>query len=133
VQIGTEAEILLVPANNYVERFVEDVDLEKVFTAEHFMKRAENVTVDRGPQVALKLMRDNGVSTVFGVDRSHRLLGYVTADDASKAAKEKLALHDVLTTEIPTIHPDTLLADILEPMAEAIVPISVVDNAGTLL
>src|SRR5699024_6358857 len=101
--------------------------------AEHVMKRAENVTVDRGPQVALKLQRDNGVSTVFLVDRSQRLLGHVTADDASKAAKEKFALHDVLTTEIPTIHPDTLLADILEPMAGASVPISVVDESGKLL
>lgn len=133
VQIGTAEEILMDPANDYVERFVEDVDLAKVLTAEHVMKRAENVTVDRGPQVALKLMRDNGVSTVFVVDRSQRLLGYVTADDASKAAKEKLALHDVLTTEIPTIHPDTLLADILEPMAGASVPISVVDESGKLL
>src|SRR5699024_2361298 len=133
VLIGTAEEILMDPANDYVERFVEDVDLAKVLTAEHVMKRAENVTVDRGPQVALKLMRDNGVSTVFVVDRSQRLLGYVTADDASKAAKEKLALHDVLTTEIPTIHPDTLLADILEPMAGASVPISVVDESGKLL
>src|SRR5699024_10659325 len=73
VQIGTAEEILMDPANDYVERFVEDVDLAKVLTAEHVMKRAENVTVDRGPQVALKLMRDNGVSTVFVVDRSQRL------------------------------------------------------------
>src|SRR5699024_7260979 len=99
----------------------------------HVMKRAENVTVARGPQVVLKLTRANGGSTVFVVDRSLRLLGYVTADDASKAAKEKLALHDVLTTEIPTLHPDTLLADILEPMAGASVPISVVDASGKLL
>src|SRR5699024_4666805 len=72
VQIGTAEEILMNPANDYVERFVEDVDLAKVLTAEHVMKRAENVTVDRGPQVALKMMRDNGISTIYVVDKSQK-------------------------------------------------------------
>src|SRR5699024_693360 len=34
-QIGTAEEILMDPANDYVERFVEDVDLSKVLTAAH--------------------------------------------------------------------------------------------------
>lgn len=38
VQIGTPEEILIQPANKYVERFVEDVDLSKVLTAAHVMK-----------------------------------------------------------------------------------------------
>src|SRR5699024_11196875 len=45
-QIGTAEEILMDPANVYVERFVEDVDLSKVLTAAHVMKRAESITVD---------------------------------------------------------------------------------------
>src|SRR5699024_6878195 len=49
-QIGTAEEILMDPANDYVERFVEDVDLSKVLTAAHVMKRAESITVDRGPR-----------------------------------------------------------------------------------
>src|SRR5690606_396649 len=35
VQIGTPEEILVNPANDYVERFVEDVDRSKVLTASH--------------------------------------------------------------------------------------------------
>src|SRR5699024_1623542 len=49
-QIGTAEERLMDPANDYVERFVEDVDLSKVLTAAHVMKRAESITVDRGPR-----------------------------------------------------------------------------------
>lgn len=133
VQIGTAEEILMDPANDYVERFVEDVDLSKVLTAEHVMKRAETIMVDRGPQVALKLMKDSGVSTVFVVDRSQKLLGYVTADDASRAAREKLELKDVLTKDVATVSPETLVAEIFEPMADASAPVSVVDASGKLV
>ena len=48
VQIGTPEEILMSPSNEYVERFVEDVDLSKVLTAGHIMKKADTVQVDRG-------------------------------------------------------------------------------------
>lgn len=48
VQIGTPEEILMNPSNEYVERFVEDVDLSKVLTAGHIMKRAETVQIDKG-------------------------------------------------------------------------------------
>src|SRR5699024_10662690 len=56
-QIGTADEILMNPANDYVKRFVEDVNLAKVLTAAHVMKRPENVMIDRGPQIALKIDR----------------------------------------------------------------------------
>ncbi len=65
VQVGTAEEILMDPANDYVERFVEDVDLSKVLTAGHVMKRAESVSVDRGANVALRLMKDSGLSTIM--------------------------------------------------------------------
>src|SRR5699024_766135 len=83
-QIGTAEEILMNHAKDYVERFVEDVDLSKVLTAAHVMKRAESITVDRGPRVSLEVMRKEGVSTVYVTDKAKRLLGYVTADKHQK-------------------------------------------------
>lgn len=133
VQLGTAEEILLDPANDYVERFVEDVDIAKVLTAAHVMKSPERVTIDRGPLVALKIMKDNGVSTIYVVDKQTKLLGYVTADDAAKAAKEKKGLQDVMITDIPKVSPDTLLADLFEPMNDASAPLSVVDERGRLV
>ncbi|MGM9955960.1 MAG: glycine betaine/L-proline ABC transporter ATP-binding protein, partial [Peribacillus sp.] len=49
IQLGTPEQIMMNPANEYVEKFVEDVDLSKVLTASHVMKRAEKISVDRGP------------------------------------------------------------------------------------
>src|SRR5699024_11689464 len=131
-QIGTAVEILMDPANDYVERFVEDVDLSKVLTAAHVMTRAESITVDRGPRVALEVMRKARVSTVYVTDKAKRLLGDVTADQASEAVKEGKEISDVLTSDIPTISPETLLNDIFEPLSEATARLSIVDEENKL-
>ena len=87
VQIGTPEEILMNPSNEYVERFVEDVDLSKVLTAAHIMKKADTVQVDRGPRVALRLMERLRISSIYVVDKRGRLLGAVTAQDAVNATE----------------------------------------------
>lgn len=70
VQIGTPEEILTNPADEYVERFVEDVNLGKVLTAESVMRKAETIVLGKdGIRVAGKKMRDKGIPTVVVVDR----------------------------------------------------------------
>lgn len=133
VQIGTAEEILMNPADSYVEKFVEDVNLSRVLTAGHIMKRAERVMVERGPRVALKIMKDNGISTVYVVDRKKHLLGYVTADDAARAVREDLTLQEVLTRDVTTVTGETLIDDLFEPMTEAKVPLAVVDAENRLI
>src|SRR5690625_4943907 len=133
VQVGTAEEILMDPANRYVERFVEDVDLAKVLTAAHIMKRPERVTIDRGPRVALRIMKDAGVSTVYVVDRDKTFLGCITADGAAHALQENKSLKDVLTTDIPTVAPDTLIDDLFEPMKDAPAPLAVVNGQNHLI
>lgn len=51
VQIGTPEEILTQPENDYVERFVEDVDRSKVFTAENVMIRPETINLEKTDRV----------------------------------------------------------------------------------
>src|SRR5690625_5862206 len=79
VQIGTSEEILVQPANKYVEKFVEDVDRSKVLTAQHIMQRPETININRhGPRVALNRMRREGISGIYVVDGNRNLKGYVT-------------------------------------------------------
>src|SRR5699024_3766304 len=113
-------------------RFVEDVNLANVITAGHVMKRPESVTVDKGPRVALQLMRDEGISTVYIVGRQKKLLGYVTPDQAQEASKQSKSLEDVMTRDVGTVSADTLLTDLFEPMADAKAPLAVVDDEGRL-
>lgn len=132
VQIGTPEEILIQPANKYVERFVEDVDLSKVLTASHVMQKPETIRPERGPRVALQLMRDSGVSSLYVTDNESKLMGVVTAEDASQALKENQTLLEVMRRETPTVGPDTLLNDLFELMSSLHLPVAVIDDSRRL-
>ncbi|SEO69743.1 glycine betaine/proline transport system ATP-binding protein [Amphibacillus marinus] len=130
VQIGTPEEILVNPANDYVERFVEDVDRSKVLTAENIMKRPETINIEKhGPRVALERMAEEGISSIYVTDSKRNLKGYVTADDASAARKKEIRdLKEILKTNVPTVERDKPMQEIFELIYDSPVPIPVVDN-----
>ncbi|MCQ6279106.1 glycine betaine/L-proline ABC transporter ATP-binding protein [Bacillus sp. EB600] len=128
VQIGTPEEILMNPSNEYVERFVEDVDFSKVLTAGHIMKRAETVQIDKGPRVALALMKNLGISSIYVTDKHNRLVGAVTALMAGDAIENSLSLYDAIHRNVTTVPKETLLMDMFELVSTATIPIAVVDE-----
>ncbi|MES9682194.1 glycine betaine/L-proline ABC transporter ATP-binding protein [Bacillus sp. AFS001701] len=132
MQIGSPEEIMVNPANEYVERFVEDVDLSKVLTAAHVQKRAERITPDRGPRVALQVMRDQGYSSIFVVDRRQKLLGAITADDASNALIKNKSVEEAMQKEIVSVYEDTLLTDVIGALATSELPLAVIDKNDRL-
>ncbi|MEE6449567.1 glycine betaine/L-proline ABC transporter ATP-binding protein [Gottfriedia acidiceleris] len=132
MQIGSPEEIMVNPANEYVERFVEDVDLSKVLTAAHVQKRAERITPDRGTRVALQVMRDQGYSSIFVVDRRQKLLGAITADDASNALIKNKSVEEAMQKEIVTVYEDTLLTDVIGALATSELPLAVIDKNDRL-
>ncbi|SEP80696.1 quaternary amine ABC transporter ATP-binding protein [Piscibacillus halophilus] len=130
VQIGSPEEILINPANDYVEKFVEDVDRSKVLTAEKIMKRPETVNIDKhGPRVALERIREQGLSSIFVTDRSRNLKGYVTADDVSEARKQgKSDLREILRTDMPKVDKETSVHDLFDIIHDSPVPVTVVED-----
>lgn len=132
VQIGTPEEILMNPSNDYVERFVEDVDLSKVLTANHIMKHADTVQIDRGPRVALRLMESLRISSIYVVDKGGRLMGALTAQDAVAAAEKNLKIEDVLIKDVITTTGDSVLTDLFDIVSTATIPVAVVDEKNRL-
>lgn len=134
VQLGTPEEILMNPANRYVERFVEDVDFSKVFTAQHVMKRAESITLEKdGVHVALKLMKRRGLSSVFVVNRHNVLVGALTAEKASEAVRSGHGdLTELMETNLIKAELDTQLHDLFELASEASIPVAVIDEGDRL-
>lgn len=130
VQIGTPEEILVNPANDYVEKFVEDVDRSKVLVAETIMKRPETVNVrNHGPRVALERMRQEGISSILAVDSNRELKGYVTADDASDAIKKNIGSFDtILRNDLPIVSRTTTMNDIFSVIYDSTTPVAVVDD-----
>ncbi|MBE0467040.1 MAG: glycine betaine/L-proline ABC transporter ATP-binding protein [Candidatus Desulforudis sp.] len=136
VQIGTPEEILTSPATHYVEKFVEDVDRSRIFTAEMIMRKPSVVVVcpKDGPRVALHRMEEYGISSVFAVDRNQRLEGLVMAEDALKAVEQNQKdLGQILVRDVPTVLPPTPLREFFALLTGKSMPLAVVDGQKKLL
>ncbi|MBW2599316.1 MAG: glycine betaine/L-proline ABC transporter ATP-binding protein [Deltaproteobacteria bacterium] len=133
VQEGTAEDILTNPADDYVKRFVEDVDLSKVITAETVMKNPIEVAsfAHDGPKAALWKMKQAGISSIF-VQHKGKLQGLVSADEAVLALKEGVKdLAGILQTDVVTVPPDTPASELFPLLAESS-PVAVVNAEGKL-
>jgi len=134
VQEGTAEEILTNPANDYVAKFVEDVDMSKVITAESVMKGSEAMAYWKtdGPKAALRKMKKAGISKIF-VRKDERLEGIVTAADAAEAAKNKeKTLENIIRRDIHRVSPDTPAIDLFPLLTNNRFPLAVVNDNGRL-
>lgn len=127
VQIGTPEEILTQPENDYVERFVEDVDRSKVFTAENVMIRPESVNLEKdGPRVALQRMKEAGISSIYVTKRNKELVGIVHASDVSELIKQNInSLESIIVTDVPIVEKDTPLNELMDQLSMSTVPLVV--------
>jgi len=134
IQIGTSEEILMNPSNEYVERFVADVDMTRVLTAQDVMKKADPViSCKSGPRLAARLMKEYGISNLFVVTQHRILKGIVTIDDVVDAVKnDHKTLEEIVTTDVLQVLLNTPLADIIPVIAEARLPLAVVDEDNRL-
>ncbi|MEA2101189.1 MAG: glycine betaine/L-proline ABC transporter ATP-binding protein [Thermodesulfobacteriota bacterium] len=133
VQQGTGEEILTNPATRYVEKFVEDVDMTKVITAQSVMKNPQEVASlkNDGPRAALHKMGYAGISSIFVQDRG-RLKGIVYADDVDAAIKRgDKDLSGILNENIVTVALDTP-ANKLFDLIVTNSPLAVVDDKQEL-
>lgn len=135
IQVGTAEEILTNPANDYVARFVEDVDMTKVITAESVMKKPEILAYysTDGPKAALHKMKTAGISNIF-VRHQGRVVGMVTAADAAEAFRRgEKTLEKILQTDIPKVAPDTVANELFPILADLNYPLAVVNEHDRLL
>lgn len=134
VQTGTPEEILTQPADEYVEKFIEDVDRTKVLVAEAIMKDAETISIKDGPRVALHNMREAGISSLFVLNRDRKLVGVITAEAAWQAREgNHVDLSKIMRTDFPKAAPDTPLSELIPLLAESKFPVAIVNSEDRLL
>jgi glycine betaine/proline transport system ATP-binding protein len=135
VQIGTPEDILMDPANDYVEQFVQDVDRARVLTAGNVMERPRPVVPETaGPRTALRQMRDAYMSATYVVGRDRQLLGVVTDRDAVKLVRNGVTtLTSILKPVLQSVREDEVLMNLFVPAVESPVPLAVTDAAGRLV
>ncbi|UFU00397.1 glycine betaine/L-proline ABC transporter ATP-binding protein [Radiobacillus kanasensis] len=133
VQVGSPEEIIAEPANDYISNFIKDIDRSKVLQADHVMSNLSAlVSLKDGLNVAVKEMEQNGISSVFVVDRSRRLQGIVTIDQAIQGIKNKQSLEDVLDTNVTKVTRDEYVNDLIPKALESKFPLAVVGEDNRL-
>ena len=130
-QVGKPEEILLNPADDYVEAFVRDVNRARVLSVDVVMQPPINRLTTANIDEALKKMRgwDEDYAYVFHQDEYQ---GVVTQDSLEEVCEHpgtNPPLHECCE-DGPTLQPDMSLQDALPTMLESDYPIPVVDADG---
>ncbi len=135
VQQGTPEEILTNPSDEYVKKFVQNVDISKVLTARGVMKDAATLAyLKDGPRTALIKMREAGISSIFVVNNEYQVQGIAQADDIAEVIKRgETSLTSAVQKDITCISPDTPVNDMFSNLPNIRFPIAVVDENKRLL
>ena len=136
VQIGTSEEILTEPANDYVARFVENVDRSKIITASSLMIDKPLVArlKKEGPEVLIRKMRAKNITVLPVIDADDKLVGEVRLNDLLKLRnKQEKSIETVVRTEVHSVLCDTVLEDILPLMTKSNSPVWVIDETREFL
>ena len=99
------------------------------------MEKSKAITLSKdGPKSAVRLMKDEGISSIYVTDKNRKLKGIIKIEDAIELGNHGIPnVESILITEIPTTSPETPISDLLSVAKDAIYPIAVVDEEHTML
>ncbi len=132
VQQGRPDEILLHPANDYVEAFVKDVNRARALTVETVMQApAYRITADTIGEALQQMNRLKGDYAYHVTEQGYQ--GVVTQDDLEQASKTK-AEQSIKTAyqDVPTVTPEAAIESILTDSLASDYSLPVVDEQGNL-
>ncbi|HSH51463.1 MAG TPA: glycine betaine/L-proline ABC transporter ATP-binding protein, partial [Bacteroidales bacterium] len=138
VQIGTPEEILTNPADDYVKAFVENVDRGGIITASSIMfEKPASIRIDHdGPKVALRRMRQVGVTSLPVVDKNNTFLGFVKDEEMvymEESGLQKISEYMHSKKEVRAVSPETPVAELLPLFLDNIYNIAIVDEDNKLI
>ncbi len=104
VQIGTPEEIVLSPVNEYVQKFIENVDKSKVLTAKSAMIPIDiTASPDDSPQMVWDNMKENCRNQILVVKSENVLLGTVSKKILKTAiACDEKTIVNLIDKTVPT-------------------------------
>ncbi|EEX32473.1 MULTISPECIES: quaternary amine ABC transporter ATP-binding protein [Vibrio] len=133
VQQGTPDEILLHPADEYVEAFVKDVNRARALTVETVMQPPAYRISATNIQEAIKQMKGIRQDYAYHVtDEGYQ--GVVTKESLLDAAKDTSSeeFNEGIYEEVPSISPDAAIEEVLMDSISCDYSLPVVDDEGNL-
>lgn len=137
-QIGTAEEILTSPANDYIARFVSDVDRSRVMTAASVqVQPLTTLYKNDGPRVILRKLEewDEDGGWVIEADTG-KLVGLIHAKDVARQLRnnpQTNTIENLIRTDYTWATPDTPLADLATRLAGSPITVPVVDEDNKFL
>lgn len=135
-QTGTPGDILLNPADDYVRRFVQDVNRGRVVSAVSIASDVPNIRLaDVSTEKLATLLSETKGPFVYVLDDDHRPLGVVSPDmlKANGLGSVGPWTDASRLRPIASISADSVVEEMLPLIAGDDVPIAVVDDSGRFL
>ena len=135
VQVGTSEEILTEPANDYVARFVENVDRSKIITAGSIMITRPAVARLRkeGPEVLIRKMKERDITVLPVIDENDKLIGEITLESAAILRRKGIkSIQEAVQSVVHSVTEDTKIEDLLPLITKTNSPIYVVNEEREL-
>lgn len=136
VQEGTGPQILSAPADDYVSKFVADVDRTRVLTAENVMSEPRLVTtLEERPEDLLRRLGRHEANATYVVDGQRRIVGVATDGQLAAAAQrgDSSLPPGSLTGDYLTTTPGQPLIGLCSLVGRHAVPLAVVDDERRLV
>lgn len=131
VQVGTPAEILLHPADAYVESFVRDVNRVRVLTAETVMKPPRLRITTENLSEALRQVRASPHDFAYVQTEDGGGYGVITQAELEVARRSHKPLKAFIH-ELPAVRAGQALEEVLPVALQSQYPLPVIDAAGEL-
>lgn len=135
VQMGTPAQVVMNPVNDYVREFTKDVPRTRVLAAEAIMQACDAVVmVTALPEAVQAIMQNKGCSIAYVQNEEGHYLGMLSLEQVDRAVQSSKTDVKSLMIERPlTVKPDTSLGELLPLAVASDVPVPVVDESNKLL
>ena len=133
VQQGSPDEILLHPADEYVEAFVKDVNRARALTVETVMQPpAYRIAATTIEEALIEMKRVKQDYAYHVTDDGYQ--GVVTKESLLDAAKTDAAqeLAEEIYEEVPVVSPDSVIEEVLPDTMSCDYSLPVVDDEGNL-
>lgn len=120
VQIGTPEEIVLSPANDYVQKFIENVDKSKVLTARSILISTDIIASPTdSPQAILTKIKANCLTRILVINSDNILLGTVSKKILRTAiVRDEKTIANLIDTSVPTATINDSLKILISILAE---------------
>jgi glycine betaine/proline transport system ATP-binding protein len=134
IQVGEPADILLKPADDYVEKFVRDVNRARALTVDTVMQPARHRISAETVGEALKEMRTSKQAYAYNVndDGFQGALSLDSLEEYPETEHNQVLSEDHYYDSDVNVEPDSVIESVIPDTLDQEYPIPVVDEEGEL-